>query len=60
MAVAAPSERAAHSRVRRGFEEGHDPEALEQVAVLAIPTIGFPQAMAALSWITDVTRDDDR
>ena len=60
LAVAAQSEGAVHSHVRRGLEEGHDPEALEQVAVLAIPTIGFPQAMAALSWITDVTEDDDR
>lgn len=57
-AVAAQSEGAVHSHVRRGLEEGHDPEALEQVAVLSIPTIGFPQAMAALSWITDITRDD--
>ncbi|WP_339102211.1 carboxymuconolactone decarboxylase family protein [Haloterrigena salinisoli] len=57
-AVAAQSEGAVHSHVRRGLDEGHDPEALEQVAVLSIPTVGFPQAMAALSWITDITRDD--
>ena len=58
MAVAAQSEGAVHSHVRRGLEEGHDPEALEGVAVLSIPTVGFPQAMAALSWITDITRGD--
>ena len=58
MAVAAQSEGAVHSHVRRGLDEGHEPEALEQVAVLSIPTVGFPQAMAALSWITDLTRED--
>ncbi|SDK78402.1 carboxymuconolactone decarboxylase family protein [Natronorubrum texcoconense] len=58
LAVAAQSEGAVHSHVRRGLEEGHDPEALEQVAVLAIPTVGFPQAMAALSWIRDVTDEE--
>ena len=57
MAVAAGSEGAVHSHVRRGLEEGHDPESLEQVAILSIPTVGFPQAMAAMSWITDVTRE---
>ena len=59
LAVAAQSEGGVHSHVRRGLEEGVDPEALEQVATLAIPTVGFPQAMAAMSWITDVTRDDE-
>ena len=58
LAVAAQSEGAVHSHVRRGLEEGLEPDALEQVAVLSIPTVGFPQAMAALSWITDLTRDD--
>ncbi|MXV64574.1 carboxymuconolactone decarboxylase family protein [Natronorubrum sp. JWXQ-INN-674] len=58
LAVAAQSEGAVHSHVRRGLEEGHDPAALEQVAILSIPTIGFPQAMAARSWITDVTDEE--
>lgn len=58
LAVAAQSEGAVHSHVRRGLEEGLEPDALEQVAILSIPTVGFPQAMAAMSWITDLTRDD--
>ncbi len=28
-------------------------DALRQVALLAIPTLGFPAAMRALSWIED-------
>ncbi|WP_049921847.1 carboxymuconolactone decarboxylase family protein [Halopiger djelfimassiliensis] len=57
LSVAAQSEGAVHSHVRRGLEEGVDPDALKQVAVLSIPTVGFPQAMAALSWIEDLTEE---
>lgn len=55
LAVGTQSEGAVHSHVRRGLDEGVSPEALKHVAVLSIPTIGFPKAMAALSWIDDVT-----
>ncbi|WP_136689228.1 carboxymuconolactone decarboxylase family protein [Halorhabdus amylolytica] len=54
MAIGAQSEGAVHSHVRRGLEEDVDPETLRQVAILAIPTIGFPKAMAALTWIDDL------
>lgn len=53
LAVGTGSEGAVHSHVRRGLEEGVDPEALEHVATLAITTLGFPDAMAARSWIGD-------
>lgn len=55
LAVGAGSEGAVHSHVRRGLDEGLSPEALKHVAMLSIPTIGFPQAMAATSWIDDLT-----
>lgn len=55
LAIGAESEGAVHSHVRRGLEEGVDPDALEHVATLAIPTLGFPTAMAARSWIDDET-----
>ena len=55
LAVGAQSEGAVHSHVRRGLEAGIDPETLRHVAVLGIPTLGFPEAMAANSWITDLT-----
>lgn len=57
MAVADGSEGAVHSHTRRGLEEDIPPEKLEQVAVLSIPTIGFPNAMAAKTWIQDLTRE---
>lgn len=55
LAIGAQSEGAVHSHVRRALEEDVSPEALEHAAILAIPTVGFPKAMAALSWIEDYT-----
>jgi len=54
LAVGAQSEGAVHSHVRRGLEEDVDPEALRHVAMLAVPTIGFPKAVAASTWIDDL------
>jgi len=55
LAIGAWSEGGVHSHVRRALEEGVAPEALRQVAVLAIPTLGLPRAVAALTWIEDIT-----
>ena len=55
-AIGAASEGATHSHARRGLEEGIDAGALHHVAFLAIPTLGFPRAVAALTWIEDVTK----
>lgn len=57
LALGADSEGAVHSQARRALAEGLTPEALRQVAVLAITTLGFPRAMAGLSWIEDVIRE---
>jgi alkylhydroperoxidase/carboxymuconolactone decarboxylase family protein YurZ len=54
LAVGAQSEGAVHSHVRRGLEEGIDPETLRHVAVLSVPTLGFPKSMAAKSWVDDL------
>ncbi len=55
LAIGSGSEGAVHSHVRRALDEGVDPETLRHVAVLSIPTIGFPNAVAALTWIDDLT-----
>jgi alkylhydroperoxidase/carboxymuconolactone decarboxylase family protein YurZ len=55
LAIGSQSEGAVHYHVRRGLDEGLDPETLKHAAVLAIPTVGFPKAIAALTWIEDVT-----
>ncbi len=54
LAIAARSEGAVHSHVKRALEEGIDADSLRHVAILAIPTIGFPAAMAALTWVDDI------
>ena len=54
LAVGSQSEGAVHSHVRRGLDEGIDPETLRHVAILSIPTLGFPKAVAALTWIDDL------
>ncbi len=55
LAIGAGSEGGVHSHCRRALAEGVPPEALRQVALLAIPTLGFPRAVAALTWVEDVT-----
>lgn len=55
LAIGVRSEGAVHSHVRRALEEGLSAEELKQVAMLAIPTAGFPAAVAALTWIEDIT-----
>lgn len=54
LAIGSQSEGAVHSHVRQGLDEGIDPETLRHVALLAAPTVGFPKAVAALTWIDDL------
>lgn len=58
LAIGSRSEGAVHSHVRRALAEGLRPEALKQAAMLAIPTVGLPAAVAAWTWITDITDAD--
>ncbi|MBX9790522.1 MAG: carboxymuconolactone decarboxylase family protein [Pirellulales bacterium] len=46
-------EGAVRAHVRRGHALGVTREQMEQVALLAITTIGWPSALAALAWIDD-------
>jgi len=55
LAVASRSEGAVHSHAARALAEGISADALRHVAILAIPTIGFPAAVAALTWIEDIS-----
>ena len=54
LAIGARSEGAVHSHARRGLQEGLSAEDLRHVALLAIPTLGFPASIAAMSWIDDI------
>ena len=53
-AVGGGSECAVHSHTRRAREEGLSADELRHVAALAITTLGFPRAIAALTWIDDI------
>ncbi len=58
MAVGARLEGAVRAHARRARAAGVEACALKQVALLAIPTIGWPSAVAALSWIEDEVVND--
>jgi alkylhydroperoxidase/carboxymuconolactone decarboxylase family protein YurZ len=54
IAVGGGLQGAVHSHVRRGLREGIAPEEIRHVAILAITTLGWPSAIARLSWIEDI------
>jgi alkylhydroperoxidase/carboxymuconolactone decarboxylase family protein YurZ len=58
IAVGGRLEGAVHSHVRRGLQAGLTKQQLEHVALLAVTTIGWPSALAALSWMQEETRKD--
>jgi 4-carboxymuconolactone decarboxylase len=56
LAIASGSEGATHSHARRALAEGITAEELEHVALLAITTIGWSNAIKGLTWVRDVTQ----
>lgn len=58
IAVGARMEGAVHSHVRKALEAGATPEAIRHAVLQATTTIGFPNMMAALSWVDDVLDKD--
>ena len=54
ISVGARLEGAVHSHVRKAVNTGATAAELRHVALLALPTIGLPSMMAALSWVDDV------
>src|SRR5689334_6334424 len=57
LAIAAGSEGATHSHTRRALVEGISSKELEHVAVLAITTIGWSQAMKGVTWVRDIVQE---
>ena len=57
IAIGARSEGAVHSHARRAQAEGISADELRHVALLAIPGLGLPAAVAALTWIDDTAGD---
>ncbi len=54
ISIGARIEGGTHSHARKALDAGATVEELHHIALLAIQTIGFPPAMAAMSWIDDV------
>ncbi|MBI3648478.1 MAG: carboxymuconolactone decarboxylase family protein [Actinobacteria bacterium] len=54
IAIGSESSGAVRSHARKALADGIEPEAIRQVAVLAISTAGYPTAMAAYGWINEV------
>lgn len=59
-AIGANSEGAVHSHVRQGLAEGISAKEFVHIAILAIPTLGLPTAVKAMTWINDVVENADR
>lgn len=54
MSTAAGFEGAVHSHTRKALEKGITEGEIRQTVLLALPTIGLPKMMAALSWVEDI------
>ena len=52
-------ERTVHAHAKKALRAGVDPDALRQVALIALPTIGLPASMDALRWIDESIREED-
>jgi len=59
ISIGARMQGSAHAHARKALAQGIDATALEHVAMLSAPTIGFPNMMAALGWVRDVLRGGD-
>lgn len=58
LAVGAGLEGAVHSHTRKSLEAGCSAEEIRQTVLLALPTIGMPSTMAALTWVNDILDKD--
>ena len=56
IAAAAQSEGAVHSAVRHARTASVSPQEIRHAILLTITTVGFPRAMAALSWAEDILK----
>ncbi len=57
IAIGAGYEGAVHSHTRRALAEGASENEIIQCALMAVTAIGWPGAMASLSWIDDIITD---
>ena len=58
LAVGCGSEGAVHSHVRRAVAEGMTTAEIRHVMLLAIPSLGLPAAVKAMTWMDDILGKD--
>jgi 4-carboxymuconolactone decarboxylase len=56
-AAAIRSEGSVHSHTARAIDAGVSPDEIYHAIILLASTIGFPNVMAAISWVDDVIED---
>ena len=56
IAIGARHEGAVHSHTRKALEAGLNPRQIRHAVLLSVTTIGFPNMMAAMSWVDDVLK----
>lgn len=60
IAIGAKQEGAVHSHTRKCRKAGISDQEIYHAALLAITTLGWPSAMAGLSWIEDILKGLDK
>ena len=53
VSVGCGADRTVHAHAKKALRAGADPEALRQIALIAMPTIGLPAALDALRWVDE-------
>ena len=53
-------EGAVHSHTRKALKSGVKPEEIRHAVMLAMPTIGLPSTMAAMSWVDDIIESSEK
>lgn len=54
MSIAARMGGAAKSHAHKALQAGCTPDEIRHVALLAAPTVGFPNMMAGLGWVDEI------
>jgi alkylhydroperoxidase/carboxymuconolactone decarboxylase family protein YurZ len=61
MTAGCGAQRTVHSHAKKALRAGVDPEALRQIALVALPTVGLPAALDALRWVDEsICEEHDR
>jgi AhpD family alkylhydroperoxidase len=60
VSVGCGAQRTVHAHAKKALRAGVDVEALRQIALVALPTVGLPAALDALRWIDESISEGSR